>query len=115
VVTALGDVDRFAQGAVTLRLDIDVNSRVAAYPQPILRGWGADAAREAGLRGARVEFHQWAQSLYAFGIPMPTSYHGKANRDGAISIRVAKGGGPEGDISQLGMSGICVELEKLCV
>ena len=111
-VTALGDVDRFAQGAVTLRLDIDVSSRLPTYPQPILRGWGRDAAKEAGLRGVRVEFHQWAQSLYALGVPMPTSYHGTANRDGAVSIRVAKGGGPSGDISVMGMGGICVDTEN---
>jgi hypothetical protein len=60
----------------------------------------------------RVELHQWAQSLYELGVPLPTLFHSNANRDGAVSLRVAKGGGPEGDISLRGASGICVDMEN---
>lgn len=114
VIDVLGEIDRFAQGEVTVRLDIDVRSRVPAFAGgPLLRGWGPEAGREAGLRGVRVEIRQWAQRLYTLGIPVPTAFHAHTNRDGAVSVRVAKGGGGIGGAtSARGDSGLCVDMEN---
>ncbi len=114
VIDVLGEIDRFAQGEVTVHLDIDVRSRVPAFSgSPLLRAWGPETGREAGLRGVRVELRQWAQRLYTFGIPVPTAYHADTNRDGRVSIRVAKGGGGIGGAtSARGDSGLCIDMEN---
>ncbi|HKO94248.1 MAG TPA: furin-like repeat-containing protein, partial [Polyangiaceae bacterium] len=105
VIDVLGEIDRALQGEVTVHLDIDVYSNVRAFSgRAMQRGWGPDAGSEAGLRGVRVEIMQWAQT----GLPLFTSYFAHTNRDGKVSVRVAKGS----DGEPHGAAGLCMDMEN---